>query len=667
MPYMGAALTALAMGWSTQAIAQDQFKDLDPKHWAYEAVTELQQKGILLGYPDGYFKGKRTLTRYEFAIALKRALDKIGTITGPAGPPGANGAPGPQGDPGPPGMTPEEVANLRRLTDEFRNELASLGANIRDINNRLDALAKDIAAINARLDKMVHWSGSVYVGAETTRSRSTFVDYSGAVRINPTTATGGTNTILGPATVINDAQLRASANLGGGGVAVVDLDASNYLAYRGSNLESAQANPAIGGATGLAETVVPLEAYYHGPIGGEHSGTEITVGRFKDSGTALTYQKPTLDAYLDVPGFDDGKYIEDGAKISAKLGSVKLNVSVASFASVTDQAGNSFNKPLFGGSPIGLAGATVGNGILGGIPFGINVLGGQQAASQTADVHVALPLFNAGELGLGVRMLSTNLPAGSPLQLDPAATFTDAEIYDVHLKLNPLGRIMVYAEAAKSVTSNGLSNSDPSSPNDDNNAYTLHLGYASGPISVKLGYNYIDPNYGAPGDWLKLGNWTDPTDIEGGFLKINYKLSDTLAFNIGGDLLEGARNRPGYLQIGDRINRAKAGLSYKIGNSVTLSADYEGVFYDFASTDAIPSVAGTKPNEQFITLGAGLHLSGTTVLQLGYQIISYNSAATGVPLSLSGAPGLVGFDPSTLGTGSSSNAGVFTTQLSVKF
>lgn len=664
MPYMGAALTALAMGWSTQATAQDQFKDLDPKHWAYEAVTDLQSKGILIGYPDGYFKGKRALTRYEFAIALKRALDKIQATPGPKGDKGDKGDTGDAGPIGPPGMTPEEVANLRRLTDEFRNELASLGANIRDINNRLDALARDIAEINRRLDRMVHWSGSVFVGAQTTRSRSAFIDYSGAYRANPTTAQGGTNTIFGPANVVHSADLRASANLGGGGQAVVDLNATNYLAYRGSSLtEGAFASPTITGVNiagvpqSSSESVTPLEAYYKTPIGGEHSGTEFTIGRFKDQGTALTYSRPSLDAYFNVPGYDDGKYIEDGAKLEAKLGSAKLKLTLGSYASVTDNLGNSFNQPLIGGGFIGAGGHT-----LSGIPFGIDPLGDQILAAQTASVDVGLPLFGAGQLGLGARMFSSNLPAGA--SLDPAATYTDEVVYDVNLKLNPLGRILFYAEAAKSVSCNGINGSDPSSDNSDNNAYTVSFGYGSGPIDVRLGYNYIDPNYGAPGDWMKLGNWWNPTDLEGGFLNIKYKLSDKVGFHIGGDLLEGARNRPGYIVIGDRVNRAQAGLGFKLSNALTLTADYEGVFFDIAGGN--PDGSTAKPNEQFVTIGLDAKLSGNTFLNVGYQFMAYNSASA-FPLAFNGAPGFVGYDPSTGAVGSASNAGVLTTQLSVHF
>src|SRR5205085_10354780 len=102
-------LTAvLGLAWVTtaSAIAQtapDMFKDLDPNHWAYQATEALRAKGIIIGYPDGYFRGKRTLTRYEFAVALDRLLKNLPQNPGPqgpAGPPGAQGERGLQGERG---------------------------------------------------------------------------------------------------------------------------------------------------------------------------------------------------------------------------------------------------------------------------------------------------------------------------------------------------------------------------------------------------------------------------------------------------------------------------------------------------------------------------------------------------------------------------------------
>ena len=50
------------------------FPDVPKGHWAYDYVKELSDKGYLVGYPDGTFKGDKAMTRYEFATALYRAL-----------------------------------------------------------------------------------------------------------------------------------------------------------------------------------------------------------------------------------------------------------------------------------------------------------------------------------------------------------------------------------------------------------------------------------------------------------------------------------------------------------------------------------------------------------------------------------------------------------------
>lgn len=50
------------------------FPDVPKGHWAYDFVKDLSDKGYLVGYPDGTFKGDKAMTRYEFATALYRAL-----------------------------------------------------------------------------------------------------------------------------------------------------------------------------------------------------------------------------------------------------------------------------------------------------------------------------------------------------------------------------------------------------------------------------------------------------------------------------------------------------------------------------------------------------------------------------------------------------------------
>jgi hypothetical protein len=57
--------------------APDMFKDVDIHSWTYSSMEHLRYQNIVIGYPDGYFRGKRTLTRFEFAVALDRALRNL--------------------------------------------------------------------------------------------------------------------------------------------------------------------------------------------------------------------------------------------------------------------------------------------------------------------------------------------------------------------------------------------------------------------------------------------------------------------------------------------------------------------------------------------------------------------------------------------------------------
>src|SRR5579862_8717901 len=65
------ALTAvLSLAVVIPAIAQDNFPDVPDNHWAYEALKRMKSEGLLVGYPDGLFRGNRPATRYELAVAV---------------------------------------------------------------------------------------------------------------------------------------------------------------------------------------------------------------------------------------------------------------------------------------------------------------------------------------------------------------------------------------------------------------------------------------------------------------------------------------------------------------------------------------------------------------------------------------------------------------------
>ena len=52
------------------AVAQDNFPDVPDNHWAFEALARMKKDGLLVGYPDGLFRGGRPASRYELAVAM---------------------------------------------------------------------------------------------------------------------------------------------------------------------------------------------------------------------------------------------------------------------------------------------------------------------------------------------------------------------------------------------------------------------------------------------------------------------------------------------------------------------------------------------------------------------------------------------------------------------
>ncbi len=61
------------------------FPDVPKDHWAYTYVKTLADRGYLKGYPDGEFKGNRTMTRYEYAAIIYRALQNGAPVDGNMG------------------------------------------------------------------------------------------------------------------------------------------------------------------------------------------------------------------------------------------------------------------------------------------------------------------------------------------------------------------------------------------------------------------------------------------------------------------------------------------------------------------------------------------------------------------------------------------------------
>ena len=106
-----AAAAALTAGVS--AYAANPFSDVSPDDWAYQAVSDLSDQGVVEGYPDGTFKGERNMTRYELAQVIARLMAREDQLNA------------------------EQKATLDKLAGEYADELANLGVRVSNLEKKV--------------------------------------------------------------------------------------------------------------------------------------------------------------------------------------------------------------------------------------------------------------------------------------------------------------------------------------------------------------------------------------------------------------------------------------------------------------------------------------------------------------------------------------------------
>lgn len=147
----------IATTMAVRSASAGPFADVPPDHWSYEALSQLADAGIVEGFPDGTFKGQQSLTRYEFAVAIARAMDKLNQPqggTGKDGKDGRDGAQGPAGAAGPQGAAgPAGVAGPQGVAG--RDGMAGGGISEARVKELLAALQKEFAGELAKLDARI--------------------------------------------------------------------------------------------------------------------------------------------------------------------------------------------------------------------------------------------------------------------------------------------------------------------------------------------------------------------------------------------------------------------------------------------------------------------------------------------------------------------------------
>ena len=229
-----------------QVTSITQFSDVQPTEWAYQALSNLVERyGCVAGYPDGTFRGKRPLSRWEAAALLNACLDRITEVTD----------------------------ELRRLMKEFETELAVL-------KGRVDGLEAKVGELEAN-------------------QFSTTTKLSGqATFIVGANSFGGDQRVLGNNTDISNSlnpRFRNIANREQGAVAFnydlrLDLDTS----FTGKDLLRTRLRAGNFGSSPFGDPIVGLNAT---EVGFEEPSGENSVGIDR-----LFYQFPLGSSFTATVG-----------------------------------------------------------------------------------------------------------------------------------------------------------------------------------------------------------------------------------------------------------------------------------------------------------------------------------------------------------------------------
>ena len=111
---IASVVSGLVIGTSASCFAAaNPFTDVPEGHWAYDAVAQLAADGVIEGYGDGTYQGDKTITRYEMAQMVAKAMAKSD-------------------------VSAADKAAIDKLSAEFADELNTLGVRVANLEKHAD-------------------------------------------------------------------------------------------------------------------------------------------------------------------------------------------------------------------------------------------------------------------------------------------------------------------------------------------------------------------------------------------------------------------------------------------------------------------------------------------------------------------------------------------------
>ena len=614
------ALSAvLGMALVMPAFAQDNFPDVPDNHWAYEAIGALKEAGCLVGYPDGLYRPNRPMSRAEFAAATYACWQKMMSMWGDID----SRLKALEGDTG--GDTQSladaikalradvdgmkgwgnRVADLERLTKEFRSELTALGADVKKMQEGLSSLEDRVSALE-KIKPAVDIHGNIdflVLAGHSTDGNAGLTQGNRVVGIDDNGFKAG---LAKDFTVLHEAAFMikgtneegpkwettivAGNMLGGGGFVKGDLGNFNTQ-NAGLGFQAGSGDVYINTASVTFDTAM---------LG---QGFNAKIGRVGHQVGSYLWKRSDFTTYFKNDRWDNGDFYFDGGILSFDFGQADLKV--------------------FGGSNSGVN--SINN-------VAINPIG---AVDRTLGVQLMFPVGDMGGVNLAY------LWHDSDTFVAPGANRLNVFGGELKLKFDQLELFGAYSQAN---TANNNSNVN----DDDNTAYDVRLAYDGGSWGARAGYKSVEQNFFAAGSWGRIGNQWSPRNIKGFYGGVWFDASEQMTLWAKGQFMEPEANTAGFNYTNfDKMNAFMVGLDYQIAENWGAMFSYEDVRFDAIG-------GGGDPTQRWYTLGFNYGMSANSSVAITYTFSD---------LDFKGANGAA-LDP----TGRNRyKGGLLGTQVSVKF
>ncbi len=579
----------LGAAMAVPAMAQDQFPNVPANHWAYEALENLKAEGIVVGYPDGQYRGPRLATRYEMAVAINAAYKRMMSMTdGLAEQLKALEEMMGKGDNGD-AMNSikalraqvdsmkgwgDDVATLKKLVEEFEKELTGLGNDVDMMKEKLGGLEGRVAALEAvKFPVSISGDANIVVFAGNSRDKRTGMNKEGRI-VGANDQAGGAQTGL-----------------------TRDLNVYHELAIdlKGTNTEGPKWNATLVygnamGANGILNDLVTGGADYRDNINGDmyidsfavNFDTSLVgvdfnaeVGRIKAKIAPYILMRADNTLYFANSRWDDGAYRVDGGKLTFNFGGVDLAIMGGRFSNRNSNNGVALNGTTGFGTPDNLLGAVIG--------FNVGTLGRVNAAYVYHDFNGAIA-------------------AAFPNRLNVMGV-------DGSFKV---GGFDVNAGYSKSIMTHNTKNLGMDRLNQ---AAFANATYNQENWGAMAEYRKIQRDFAAQGSWRRIGTNWNPTNIATFYGTVWFAPTQAMKLHAAGEF-GNTIEALGGIAKDTKIESLNVGLDYKVNDAWTAMLGYE---------EAKVKITGNNIRQRWASIGLGYNLGTNALLNFAYEYGSVNN------------------------------------------